>query len=151
MVVVEERDPPARAHRGHHLLHHREGILDVLEQEPGVGEVEAPPLRGGQGKALGGSRPQLDEPGLARRRGLSLRLRDLPWVAFDTQHTSRGSRRSRQDPAHLAEPGAHVEDPFCPREVEHPQLRLVHEPLHQGQPLLLLRRVAVDVVPHATR
>ena len=93
VVVVDQEHLASRPYRGRHLLHDREGIPDVLQDEAGVGHVEGPPLVFPQGQLFGLALPHLRERALAFGLGLADGLGDLP------RDRARRPRPARPGPA----------------------------------------------------
>ena len=145
VVVVLEHDAAADPDRSHHGPHHALGIRHVLENEARVGDVEAPPLVGGEVQRHHVAGPQLEQMLLAVGTREPPRLRDLLGAALDPEHAAGRRHRTRHGARELPEPRAQVEHAIAGAEAEGAERRLVHEIVQRREAALLVGRGSVHV------
>ena len=110
-------------------------------------DVERPPFVVPERKIDGVSIPEFHEAGLAVLTRLSFRLDHLRCISLDPDDcTSTASHLARHDSAELSETATDVEDSLPTVEAQLPRRRIIEQRVQDGEPPLLSRLRAVNVV-----
>jgi hypothetical protein len=140
VIVVLQDDPPAGPHCPHHRAHHRERVGNVLEDEPGMGEIVRSFLEGGADDV---ALAQFEQVLLAFVARLAQRFGDLFGAALDPDRAN--SRFARHRPGELRESAAEVDKPVPGANLDFTQGGVVEKLVQAREAHLLLGRGAVDV------
>ena len=146
VIVVGDEHSSAGTKRTDHLRYDRSRVGNMLQEKASMSDVEATPFRLVQWKLQRIALAKLHKSRLARTVGESFGLRKLLLISLHADHLSRAAHGASHQTRELTKPAAEIQDSLSGTETELSQAGLIQDVVEQGQPVLFLRRTAMNVL-----
>ena len=117
----------------------------MLEDEPGVGDVERPPFVGAKRRVEHVALAEVDGAFLSRLAGEARRRLDLLRASLDAHGPGATPGRARHGPGELPQAASEVDDALSALERGFAERPLVQDPVQDPEAVLLFGGYAVDV------